>query len=216
MSRPDPGLPLARDPRLGIIERALRELLPDVPPMAQRVAVFEDVANPDEDEAVHMWRGTVEGAAEHIHTRLYGAGQPAAATPPASPLQQAQQAKQRRDIGGEIGALMSGDQALREAPWYPAQAGDLLIVHHEASDRTVATGDSYVVVKDDIGDLVLEHLRYSGPEGTTGGWYAPGMADEPFYEAWFEAGPASLVIVRDGRVVHDGPSAAAAAAAAGA
>lgn len=216
MSRPDPALSLARDPRLGIIERALRELLPDVPPMAQRVAIFEDVADPDDDEAVHMWRGTVEGAAEHIHTRLYGAGQPAAAAPPASPLQQAEQSKRRRDIGGEIGALMAGDQALREAAWYPAQAGDLLIVHLPETERMPATGDTYVVVKDDFGDLVLAHLQYSGPPEFGGGHYAPGTLNEPFYEPWFEAGPASLVIVRDGRVVHDGPSAAAAAAAAGA
>ncbi|MGW9122237.1 hypothetical protein ACWGRV_37560 [Streptomyces sp. NPDC055663] len=38
-----------------------------------------------------------------------------------SPLAQAEEAKRRRDIGAEIGALVGGHRALMEAPWYPSR-----------------------------------------------------------------------------------------------
>jgi hypothetical protein len=45
-----------------------------------------------------------------------------------------------------------------------------------------------------------KHLTDTGASGA----FAPGMVDAPLMQAWFEAGPAALTIVRDGRVIHGG------------
>jgi hypothetical protein len=128
----------------------------------------------------------------------------AAAVP--SPLAQAEQAKRRRDLPGEIAAVQAGQRALETAPWYPARAGDLVHVHYYGSlaDMTPEMGETYVVENsEDEGGLVLRLLHHTADfEGA--GCFAPGMVDAPLMEAWFEAGPDALTIVRDGRVVHGG------------
>jgi hypothetical protein len=123
-----------------------------------------------------------------------------------SPLEMVEAAKRCRDLPGEIAAVQAGQRALETAPWYPARAGDLVHVHYYGSlaDMTPEQGETYVVEhSEDEGGLVLRLLHHTaGFEGA--GCFAPGMVDAPLMEAWFEAGPDALTIVRDGRVVHGG------------
>lgn len=139
-----------------------------------------------------------------VYTALYGRP-----TEQASPLQQAEDAKRRRDIGGEIDALMDGQRALESAPWYPARKGDVVHIAYEpVADHLPPFGETYVVVDDpEEGGLVLKQIAWTGSEHAVG-YYAPGTVDDPLLEPWMEAGPATLTIVRDGRVVHGrvGPS----------
>ncbi len=122
---------------------------------------------------------------------------------PDSPLAKAEDAKRRRDIVGEIDALMSGQRSLESAPWYPAQAGDVVHVHYEGVPALSPTvGETYVVEHSDTdGGLVLRLLHHT-PGVISPGDFAPGVVDNPLAEMWFEAGPAAVTIVRDGRVVH--------------
>lgn len=128
--------------------------------------------------------------------------------PSASPLAQADAAKRRRDIGGELDAILSGDRALRTAPWYPARSGDLLTVHYEGTPNVPAWYETYAV---QAGAYGLElHLtdRTPGEEfaGMSGFFAGPDdCGDDPFTTPWMEAGPRRLSIVRDGLTVHDGP-----------
>lgn len=140
-----------------------------------------------------------------IGKALYGDRSSAAES---SPVAQAEQAKRERDLSGEVGALQAGYEALISAPWYPAQAGDLVHVFYWGSlaDAMPPQGETYVVEHSEKeGGLVLrllhadEHL--AGPDGGAG-MCAPGLPDDPLMELWMEAGPAALTIVRAGRVVH--------------
>lgn len=135
-----------------------------------------------------------------IGQALYG-DRAAAAEP--SPLEQVEAAKRRRDFAGEIQAARAGQQALESAPWYPARPGDLLHVHYEASGEFEAYGETYIVEYSEAqGGQVLRLLcDTAGVDGYAGA-FAPGMVDDPFTEAWYEAGPQRLTIVRHGRVVH--------------
>lgn len=126
-------------------------------------------------------------------------------TTPSSPLERADAAKRNRDITGEIGALMQGHGALENAPWYPAQEGDLVHIHYEAFKEDPAWGETYAVEADPHGFLVLRSIHHSAPEGAFTGAFAPGLAGDPLMEAWMEAGPHALVVVRHGRVVHPAP-----------
>lgn len=121
-----------------------------------------------------------------------------------SPVAQAEHAKRQRDLSGELGALRAGYEQLTSAPWYPAQPGDILHVHFEGVPNALpAGGETYIVEydQDENGVLVLRLLHVDddlpGPGGFEGG-----MPNDPFMEAWMEAGPAALTIVRAGRVVH--------------
>jgi hypothetical protein len=131
----------------------------------------------------------------------------AAAYSELSPLTQAEQAKRERDLPGELGALKSGYEALTSAPWYPAQAGDIVHICYWGSlvDAMPPQGETYVVEhSQEEGGLVLRLLhadeRLVGP-----GSAVPGMVDDPLMELWMEGGPDCLTIVRNGRVVHGGP-----------
>jgi hypothetical protein len=121
-----------------------------------------------------------------------------------SPLEQVEEAKRQRDLVGELGALTSGYEALTSAPWYPAQAGDMVHVNYSA-----VHGETYVVEhSEEKGGLVLV-LRavfadVSPLETLEAGAWAPGIVDDPFMELWMEAGPDTLAIVRNGRDVHGG------------
>ncbi|RBQ21649.1 hypothetical protein DP939_02755 [Spongiactinospora rosea] len=117
-----------------------------------------------------------------------------------SPLARADDAKRRRDIDGELGAIKDGYEALTSAPWYPARAGDILHVHYEALD-VAAWGETYLVTGGRFGvELLL--LAHTAQDADAAGAYAPGMPDDPIMEAWMEAGPGALMVVRDGRVIH--------------
>lgn len=121
-----------------------------------------------------------------------------------SPADQMEEAHQRRDFFGVIEAGNAGYRALKSAPWYPAQAGDILHIHFEATTNVAESGETYIVEhSDDEGGLVLRLLHHDadmlGP-----GAYAPGVVDDPFMDLWMEAGPHRLAIVRNGSVVHGG------------
>ncbi|MEV7722351.1 hypothetical protein [Streptomyces sp. NPDC088184] len=123
----------------------------------------------------------------------------------ASPLGRAQEAKRRRDLGGEVGALVGGHRALTEAPWYPSRPGDRLLVTMEAAGQRPRTTEVYEVIEGADGmELRLVQVE---PEGAGGGWYAgpPEMyGTDPVETPWMEAGPDRLTITRDGVIVHQG------------
>jgi hypothetical protein len=127
---------------------------------------------------------------------------PAATAP--SPLAQAEKAKRKRDLPAELGAVTSGYEALTSAPWYPAQAGDIVHVLYWGSlvDAMPLQGETYVVEhSDEEGGLVLR-LLHADEHVIAPGAGAPGMVDDPLMELWMEGGPDCLTIVRNGRVVH--------------
>lgn len=159
-----------------------------------RLAEWAAASTPD-------WLATIVGNAAAEADWLAGIRTTAAELP--SPVELAERAKRERDLLGELAALTTGYETLTARPWYPAQPGDILHVHYEAVPGVQpACGETYVVEhSEDEGGLVLRVVHASdslvGP-----GAAAPGMVDDPFMEAWMEAGPAALTIVRNGRVVH--------------
>jgi hypothetical protein len=191
-----------REVELGIITETLRQPVSYATPADIIYGQFygdspEDVSTP--------WGMEVSMLARRIHTALYG--RPSATPDTRSPLAQAEDAKRARDLGGEIGALMAGDQALTSAPWYPARPGDLVHIHYEAAGQMAVFGETYII--GDAGDglmgmQLLAHTLPEGDEEDMAGSLTVEAADDPLYELWFEAGPQRLTIVRDGRVVHDG------------
>lgn len=185
------------DPRLRIITKALCSLIPGAAPANITIRLEESVAG---RTGCNTWDGGLAAVAKTIHTALHG--RPAEQ---ASPLAQAEEAKRRRDLGGELGALMDGQASMESAPWYPAQAGDILHIHCEAVSDMAAFGETFVVEDSaERGGLVLRLLTHTSEHDDTAGWFAPGVVDDPFMESWFEMGPAALTIVRHGRVVHGG------------
>lgn len=92
-------------------------------------------------------------------------------------------------------ARMQAVAAMRCAPWYPPQRGDLLYVHRY--------GETYGVVDGDAG---LRLTFCSTVElGPTVGRFAPGRPDDPLLEPWLSFGPDGLTLVRDGVVIHPDP-----------
>lgn len=161
----------------------------------------KQVARKDQPAAGPPVEAAVRQGAIHyrIGKALYG-GRRAAAVP--SPLEQVEEAKRQRDFAGEIDAVPAGYRALETAPWYPARMGDIVHVHYAAAGGIPDIGETYVVAHDEQeGGLVLR-LLHANPDMGDPGAFAPGMVDAPLMEAWFEAGPAALTIVRDGRIVH--------------
>jgi hypothetical protein len=196
---------MRRDPRLEIITEAIERLIPGGTPAFLAVEVTETL--PGTGERKNSWSGKPEGLAIKVFTALYGSPHPAVAS---SPRAQAEDAKSRRDLGGEFGALLEADAGLTSASWYPARRGDVLLVHYPAAGDFPAFGETYVV--DDAGDgglMSLKFVAHSAPltddeQEDYVGCFATEAADDPLYEAWFEAGPHLLTIVRDGRPVHVG------------
>lgn len=127
-----------------------------------------------------------------------------------SPLAEAEDAKRRRDLGGEIGALMSGHARLTSAPWYPARPGDLVHVHYEAVGQMAAFGETYLIAAgSNDGFLNMQLLCHTLPEDTEFldgmvGCFAVDDDTDPLMELWMEGGPHRLTVVRDGRPVHIG------------
>ncbi|MFC7310811.1 hypothetical protein ACFQVC_42185 [Streptomyces monticola] len=86
---------------------------------------------------------------------------------PQSPLSRADDAKRRRDLMGEIDALVGGHSELTEAPWYPAQPGDQLLVTMEATETQPRFTELYEVTDD--GQELRVVAVDGAPEGMTGG-----------------------------------------------
>lgn len=193
---------MRRDVRLEIMTEAIERLIPGATPAFLTVEVKETL--PGTGDPKNTWSGRPAGLAEHIFTRLYGRPD----TPAwASPLQQAEDAKRRRDLVGELDALTSAATGLESAPWYPVRPGDLVHVHYEATPTLPAFGETYII--GDVGgglksmELISHTCGIDEPMGMVG-HCAVEAADDPLYELWFEGGPHRLTIVRDGRPVHVG------------
>lgn len=201
--------PLHRDdPSLEIIREAIERLIPSATPAFLGVQLTEK--HPTR-VAVNTWTGTPAGLAERIHTALFGRPRTEAQ---GSPLVQAANAP---DVVTEVEILNRAHARLTAAPWHPMRPGDLVHVHYEATPTMAAFGETYIVGDAaEPGDtppglmsmVLLAHtLPASTPEADVKamtGHFEAEAADDPVYEAWFEAGPQRLAIVRDGRVVHNG------------
>ncbi|MFJ1650051.1 hypothetical protein ACIOC2_01285 [Streptomyces sp. NPDC088337] len=196
---------MRRDTRLEIITEAIERLIPGSTPAFLSVKVTETFPQATEPRE-NSWTGSPAALAEHVFTRLYGRPD---TTPAASPLAQADDAKRRRDIVGEVGALMAAGTDLESAPWYPVRPGDLVHVNYEAAGQASAFGETYIVGPEDGGLMGMKLLTHTLPDapkdgGGMAGWFAVEAADCPIYELWFEAGQHRLTIIRDGRPVHIG------------
>lgn len=132
-----------------------------------------------------------------------------------SPRALAEDAKRRRDIDGEISTLRAADQELRNQPWFPIQAGDVVVWSVDLPGGR--HGETLLAVEDpdyptqggaplkkvsetlhDLGDDADEdqdaELDDEQPVSL------PGYED--FYDLWFEAGPSSVAVIRQGQLVH--------------
>lgn len=123
--------------------------------------------------------------------------------PTLPPRAAAEQAKARRDLGGELGALMAADADLETQPWAPLQAGDVVLCSSPARDEVPAIGETYLAID---GDTDLAGHAMLRPVSTT--YRQTCDDDEPlaFYDLWFEAGPSSLAVIRAGAVIHGTPT----------
>lgn len=192
---------MRRSVELQIITDALAKLGPHTP--AARIWGRAPGATGEQGAEGNVYAGDVHDIALHIVTRLYGRPD---AEPEASPLAQAEDAKRRRDLVGEVDALMGGGRSLEAAPWHPLRRGDVVHVHYEATSTMRAGGETYAVEPRDgfPYDLQLCLIGHTLDSDDMAGAFAPGPLSDPLYEAWFEAGPQRLTIVRDGRPVHIG------------
>ncbi|MGW2083126.1 hypothetical protein ACWCOW_40730 [Streptomyces sp. NPDC001939] len=124
---------------------------------------------------------------------------------PESPLSRAGDARRRRDLAGEVDALLVGHRALTSAWWYPSQPADRLTVTLEASGTGPGWTEEYEVTEDG-------ELRFLGsataPEGAAGWFAGPSATGGDVLETpWMEAGPDRLTVTRQGCVVHQGRAA---------
>ncbi|MFE9296565.1 hypothetical protein [Streptomyces niveus] len=204
---------------LAAITEVLRRPVPSVATADLITGADVRVYDAGVDDAADVptpWAMEVAVLAKKIHDRLFGGQGPADAPPPdpreLSPVAAAEDAKRRRDLSGEIDALMGGERALKTAPWYPSLAGDLVHVHYEAAGHGLpAWGETYEVIEDpefaeDMRLRLVHHTAQGDAAIMTGAWAKESGDIDPLYDMWFEAGPAVLTIVRDGRVVHLGPA----------
>ncbi|MEV6614240.1 hypothetical protein AB0N31_10530 [Streptomyces sp. NPDC051051] len=195
---------MRRTEALQIITRVLKKPVDDVVTADMISGYPAAYFDPQVTERPQPWAIQVDVLAMRIAAQL-----PLSDDVDQSPLAQAEDAKRRRDLGGEIDALMKAGNALESAPWYPARPGDLVHVHYPAAGDFPAFGETYIVGDAGDGLLSLQPLAHTLPdtvEHAAGmvGCFATEAADEPLYELWFEAGPHLLTIVRDGRPVHTG------------
>ncbi|WNI16639.1 hypothetical protein [Actinacidiphila sp. ITFR-21] len=154
----------------------------------------------------HTWTGTVDGLALRLSTALTDPGAAAG-----SPLARAEDAKRRRDLAGEIGALMDGGAQLEAAPWYPARPGDIVHITYGAVGPYPAYGETYVIEAADAEPFLSMRLLHHSPNLpveilATTGCYAVDEDTDPLMEPWFEAGAEHITLVRDGAVIpHQAP-----------
>ncbi|MFJ9895272.1 hypothetical protein ACIQPR_18345 [Streptomyces sp. NPDC091280] len=186
-----------------IITEALAKMGPHVP--ATRIWGRAPSATGDMGAEGNVWAGDVHDVAVHIATALYVR----LGERPLSPLAEADEAKRRRDIGAEVGALTAGYARLTSAPWYPARPGDLVLIAYELAGEFPPFGEAYAVEAGQhkgMLSLRLLHASANGGQPVEGvaGVFAVEDALDPLSEPWMEAGPHRLTIVRDGRPVHIG------------
>ncbi|XUL91026.1 hypothetical protein ACQ86D_33995 [Streptomyces galilaeus] len=196
---------MSRSVELQIITEALAKMGPHVP--ATRIWGRAPSATGDMATEGNVWAGDVHDVAVHIATALYG--RPAVEDQPLSPLAEADDAKRRRDLGAEVGALMAGHARLTSAAWYPARPGDLVLIAYEQAGEFPTFGEAYAVeAGQSEGMLSLRLLHASANDGQpidgVAGVFAVDDHPDPLAEPWMEAGPHRLTIVRDGRLVHVG------------
>ncbi|MEU3600907.1 hypothetical protein ABZ714_19610 [Streptomyces sp. NPDC006798] len=192
-------------PLTAAIKSALAQ--PD-PHVAPAVVVVGQAATGDP-----VWTVQVQMLAHVVHQRILS-HDPAAPVPAAtapSPVEEAAAAKQARDIVGEINGLLDADRAYTGARWYPPRAGDIVHVHFERVGDLAASGETYLISAHsgpelEAGPPLLDMRRIAHGENTGDGEFAAEGSDDPLYDLWFEAGPQRITVVRDGRVVHAGPS----------
>ncbi len=115
-----------------------------------------------------------------------------------SPYAAAEEAKRRRNIGGEISALISGGDALARQPWAPLRPGDVVLCYLPG---VVTYGQTFVAIdgQTDIdGHAMMREVSRTDE-------YADSSLTG-FYELWFEAGPHTLTVIRAGSVVFGTPT----------
>ena len=207
------------DPRVSLIAEALTHFAPQDP----AVRIWGRAAGADDTTGApgNVWAGSPLDVAEDIVRHLN------ATTAPASPYAQADAAKQDGDFLRMAQALNRGYRELLDAPWYPPQPGDLVHVAYQPPGELEPFGETYAVRAAGDGDLLMSlhlvhhtYIRAAGCQGCEEvmgiGAFATGTATvAPLAEAWMEAGPHRLTIVRNGVVLHDGPAYAQARAAGG-
>jgi hypothetical protein len=198
---------MRRTEALKAITRVLKQPVEDLAPAdliyGRALAHIEDPTR----QALKPWAMQVDVLALRIAAQLPLTDD----TEELSPLAEAEDAKRRRDIVGEVDALMGGHARLTSAPWYPARAGDLVHVHYEAVGDLAAFGETYVIAAGTAGFPSMQLLAHTAPD-TLGQELIAGMVGcfavdddpDPLMELWMEAGPHRLTIVRDGQVVHNG------------
>lgn len=114
-----------------------------------------------------------------------------------SPLAAAEDAKRRRDIGGEIGALIAGGDDLARQPWAPLRPGDVVLCHTPG----IAYGQTFLAVDDETdvdGHAMMREVSRTDEHAD------PGLVG--FFELWFEAGKHTLTVIRAGAVVFGAPA----------
>ncbi|MFJ2719405.1 hypothetical protein [Streptomyces sp. NPDC087437] len=193
---------MRRTEALKIITRVLRQPDENVPAADLIYGAAADYFR-EGSSGPQPWAMQVDMLALRIAAQL-----PLTADAESSPLQLAEDAKRRRDLGGELAALQQGHDQLTSAPWYPVRPGDLVHVHYEAGGEMAAYGETYIVGPESDGLMGMQLLAHTLPDATDNegmvGCLVVDAADDPLYELWFEAGPHRLTIVRDGRPVHAG------------
>ncbi|MFF6825021.1 hypothetical protein [Streptomyces longwoodensis] len=201
------------DPRLQGMVDAIERLIPAARPAALSVTIAETESSPDESGGTwgQAWTATPRVLAERLFTALYGRPRTAEPAEPVSPLAEAEDAKRRRDIVGEVGALMAAGKELESAPWYPCRPGDTVHLHYPQAGDFPAFGETYLISDAGDGLMNMKLLAHTCP--LTGdetarmvGCFTAQTSDCPLYEMWYEAGPHLLTIIRDGRIIHDGAS----------
>ena len=195
---------MRRTEALKIITRVLKQPVDDVP-AADLIygRALPHIENPSL-ATQRPWAMQVDVLALKIAAQL-----PLAEDAELSPLARAEDAKRRRDLGGELAALQQGHTDLTSAPWYPSRPGDLVHVHYEAAGEMAAFGETYLIAAGAHGFLSMQLLCHTLPDDTEYlaglvGCFAVDDDPDPLMELWFEAGPHRLTIVRDGRPVHIG------------
>ncbi|MCH5677857.1 hypothetical protein [Streptomyces gilvus] len=197
---------MRRPEALKIIVRVLKQPADGVP-AADLIygRALPDIENPT-PQAPRPWAMQVDALAMRIVAQLPLDDD----SEQTSPLAMAEDAKRRRDLAGEVGALQDGYARLTSAPWYPARPGDLVHVHYEAIGQMGAFGETYRIVAGSNDEFLnMQLLCHTLPEDTEFldgmvGCFAVDDDPDPLTEVWMEAGPHRLTIVRDGRPVHIG------------
>ncbi|MER6834280.1 hypothetical protein ABT320_09810 [Streptomyces cellulosae] len=194
---------MRRTEALKIITRVLKQPV-DTVPAADLITGYPVAAfDPAATDRPKPWAMQVDVLALKIAAQL-----PLADDSEQSPLAQAEDAKRRRDLAGELAALQQGHADLTTAPWYPSRPGDLVHVHYEAGGLSDAFGETYRIAAGADGFLSMQLLCHTLPdtEDLDGlvGCFAVEDDPDPLTDLWFEAGPHRLTIIRDGRPVHIG------------